>query len=178
MKQFQSVLESKIILRTKAFDVREDVLLFSDSKTSHHITALHRGAVVMLPRLENGNFLLVRQYRHSIKESLLEFPAGTLEKFEEPLLAAKRELVEEVQYSAEQWLYLGTQYPTPGFCNEIQHCFLATGLKPQAGTPDDDEIIQVEALSSKEIENAIVDGRISDAKSISIYTKAKLRGLL
>lgn len=178
MKQFQSVLESKIILKTKAFDVRDEVLLFSDSKTSHHITAIHRGAVVILPRLENGGFLLVRQYRHSVKESLLEFPAGTLEKGEEPLLTAKRELIEEVQYSAEQWLSLGTQYPTPGFCSEIQHCFLATGLKPQAGTPDEDEIIQVETLSAQEIEHAIIDGTMSDAKSISIYTKAKLRGLL
>lgn len=178
MKHFSSVSESCILLKTKAFNVQEEILSFNDGTTTRHITAIHRGAVVIIPKLNHETFLLIRQYRHSVGTTLLEFPAGTLEESEDPFSAAKRELIEEVQHSARQWISLGLQHPTPGFCNEVQHCFIACDLYPKAGILDEDEIIDVLHLTKNEIEASIIRGEITDAKSISIYTKAKLMGYI
>ena len=178
MKQFERVLESRVILETKAFGVQEDVLSYSDGTTSRHITALHRGAVVIIPHLAPRSFLLVDQYRHSIGRTLLEFPAGSLEPEEDPLAAAQREIREEVQHTAEQWTDLGIQYPTPGFCSEIQYCFLAADLRPAFSKCDEDEILIPVELSLDEIHEAVRTGRLVDAKSIAALARAELLGLI
>jgi ADP-ribose pyrophosphatase len=109
---------------------------------------------------------------------LLEFPAGTLEPDEAPLECAKRELIEETGYRAEHWRALGMTYPSPGYCDERQHLFVASGLVPEHAARDEDEILEVKRLTVQEVERAIADGALVDAKSIAAYGRAKLQGVL
>jgi ADP-ribose pyrophosphatase len=122
--------------------------------------------------------LVIRQYRYSLRQTLLEFPAGTIEPGEPPLICAQRELAEEVGQVARRWEYLGELHPAPGFCNEIQYCFFATDLTPCAARPDDDEIIEVVPMRRPQVEQAIRDGHMTDGKSIALYTRAMLRGFI
>lgn len=178
MKSFAGVESSKILLSTKPIEVREEVLKYSDGSRSTHVTALHPGAVVMLPQVSGRRLLLIRQYRHSIERELLEFPAGTLGVGEDPAFAAQRELIEEVQCRARTWIDIGIQYPTPGFCNEKQYCYLARDLEAEKGQLDDDELINVVEMSVSDVEEAIREGVMVDAKSISVFMKARMKKLL
>ena len=79
---------------------------------------------------------------------------------------------------AEEWIPMGIQYPAPGFCTELQYCYMARHLHPAFAEPDEDEIIDVVTMSVAEIENAIASGELCDAKSISLVMKARIMGLL
>ena len=158
--------------------VVDELIRYPTGKMYHHITIRHPGAVVILPRQDDGMLVAIRQYRHAVRQTLLEFPAGTLEPGEEPLACARRELAEEVGQAATQWQPLGELLPAPGFCNEVQYCFFATHLEPCQAAPDEDELIEVVTLSSTDVETAIREGIMRDGKSVSIYMRAKLSGLL
>ena len=119
---------------------------------------------------------MIAQYRFAVGETLLEFPAGTLEPGEAPLECARRELIEETGYRADHWRALGIIYPSPGYCDEQQHLFMATGLVPEHAAGDEDEILEVKGLTVQEVERAIADGTLVDAKSIAAYARAKLQG--
>jgi ADP-ribose pyrophosphatase len=111
-------------------------------------------------------------------KEIWELPAGTLSVGEDPLACAKRELIEETNYSAAQWESLGQLYPAPGFCDEVQYIYLARKLTPAVGALDHDEIITVHAVKFGDFERMIGSNEILDAKSVAIYFKAKLAGLL
>ena len=162
----------------RVLHVIDELLRLPSGLLHHHITVQHPGAVVILPYQADGNLMAIRQYRHAVRQTLLEFPAGTLEPDEDPLLCAKRELAEEVGRVASDWHDLGELLPAPGFCNETQYCFFAAGLTPCETNLDDDELIEVVSLSKAEIERAIRDGDMKDGKSISIYMRATLFGWL
>jgi ADP-ribose pyrophosphatase len=138
----------------------------------------HPGAVVIVPQLEDSRLVLIEQYRFAVGETLLEFPAGTLEPDEAPLECARRELIEETGYRADHWHALGVIYPSPGYCDEQQHLFVASGLVPDQAAGDEDEILEVKRLTVQEVERAIADGTLIDAKSIAAYARAKLQGVL
>jgi ADP-ribose pyrophosphatase len=127
----------------------------------------HPGAVVIVPQLEDSRLVLIEQYRFAVGETLLEFPAGTLEPDEAPLECARRELIEETGYRADHWHALGVIYPSPGYCDEQQHLFVASGLVPDQAAGDEDEILEVKRLTVQEVERAIADGTLIDAKSIA-----------
>jgi ADP-ribose pyrophosphatase len=171
------VLSSKRVLRTKAFTVREDRLSFRDQEFTRAVVE-HPGAVVIIPVTKRGNLLVLRQYRHAIGKLIYEFPAGTLGKNERPLACAKREIAEETGFRAKKWHSLGTLYPTPGFCDEIQHLFVASELEHAPLPGDEDEYIETEERSVSWVEKSIRDGKFSDAKSIAILYRARLAKLL
>jgi ADP-ribose pyrophosphatase len=126
----------------------------------------------------NGSIVFVEQYRHSIRQVLLELPAGTLERGEDPAICASRELAEEIGMAPGTLTPLGTLYPAPGFSDEIQHLFFARDLRPEKATPDADEIITTVELSLSQVDDAIKTGRLSDAKSLALFLRARMNGLL
>lgn len=177
MKPFK-VLDTKIVGRWGGMRVIRDELELPDgNKLSKH-SVRHPGAVVIIPRHDDGRLLMVHQYRHAVGKHLLEFPAGTLEDAEPPITCAQRELVEEVGHRAGRWRELGTIYPAPGFCDEIQHCFLAEELIPEEGELDADEFIEVRATTVAELEAAIADMRVSDGKTLALFARARALGLI
>ena len=172
------VLSSTTVHTGKTITVKREEFDLPDGHTVERDIVLHPGAAVFIPQMPGGELLLVRQYRHSIRNMLLEFPAGTLNSGEDGLTCAKREIEEETGHRAQEWIDLGTLYPAPGFCNEVQFCYLARKLTPCSQNLDEDEILEVVSLTAPQVEEEIRKGVISDAKSISIFFKAKLKGVL
>lgn len=158
--------------------IEEDVQL-PDGNTITHTTISHPGAAVILPIDDNGNIIIINQFRPSLKKWLLELPAGTLESSEQVEACAHRELEEETGYSAKTMISLGQVTPLAGFCDEIQHLFVAKDLTlTRRYDCDDDEVIEVVALSVEQLENKIVNGEITDTKTIACLSKAKLCGYI
>ena len=115
---------------------------------------------------------MVKQYRYPIQELSLELPAGKLEYGEDPFEAAQRELEEETGYFAKSWGYMGYIYPSPGFCTEKLHMYIATDLKYIGDCPDEGEIIKADVYELKKIFSQIRNGKIHDAKTICTLAKA------
>ncbi|MGH7243854.1 MAG: NUDIX hydrolase [Phycisphaerales bacterium] len=138
----------------------------------------HGGAAVILPILESGGtkqVVFVRNHRFSIGRPLLEIPAGTLEKGEEPILCAARELTEETGYKAASVKPLAEFFPSPGMSDERMFTFLATDLTQVGQDLEEDESIEVELIPTSEAIAMASDGRLEDGKSIlAILLAARL----
>jgi ADP-ribose pyrophosphatase len=139
----------------------------------------HAGASVILPILDDGRVILVRQYRYPVGEALLELPAGTLEPEEDPLECAARELVEETGHVAGSLNPLGRFYNAPGYADEKLLAVLATELEPtDGGELDPDENIEVVVVTSQELSQLISRGEIRDGKTLATLLLAQMRGVL
>lgn len=170
---------SKTIHTWKRISLVEQHVALPSGKRINHTTIQHPGAAVMLPIADNGDIIVIRQFRPALNKWLLELPAGTMEEGESALDCAQRELEEETGYSASEYIALGQLTPMAGFCDEIQHLFIARHLeKTQRYQCDDDEEIEVEPLSVKTLERYIVEGKITDAKTLSALYKARLSGYI
>ncbi len=142
---------------------------------------LHRGAVIILPVLGDGRIVLIRNRRHTVFDTLLELPAGTLEyaaetgepgdATEDPSGAAARELTEETGYTAGNILPFGWFYTSPGILTEKMYAFVATDLSPGRQDLEDNEQIQVELATKEQILHLIEENRIVDAKTIATLLK-------
>lgn len=138
----------------------------------------HRGAAAMLAFDKDKKVILVKQHRFP-HGYVLEIPAGTLEKNEEPIKCAFRELKEETGYRAKKMTPLITFYPSIGYNAEVIHCFVASGLKKIADLKlDEDEILSVVKIDFKKVIRMIKSGEIQDSKTIcailTYATKKKL----
>ncbi|WP_159653157.1 NUDIX hydrolase [Vibrio atypicus] len=163
----------------KRISLIEEPITLPNGKEILHTTIAHPGATVILPISENGDIILINQFRPSLKKWLLELPAGTIENDEEIEECAKRELEEETGYSASELISLGQVTPLAGFCDEIQYLYVAKGLnKTNRFECDDDEVIEVITLPIQQLEKMIVSGEITDAKTIACLSKAKLCGYI
>jgi ADP-ribose pyrophosphatase len=172
------VLSTNVLHRFRIFAIVEQVLRLPSGRAVTRQVVHHPGAVVIVPQLADGRLILIQQYRFAVGETVLEFPAGTLEPGEAPLACARRELLEETGYRADHWHPLGVIHSSPGFCDERQHLLLASSLVPEHTAGDEDEILEVKGLTVPEVERAIADGTLVDVKSIAAYARAKLQGVL
>ena len=129
-------------------------------------TVKHPGAVVIVPVLDDGRIVFVRQYRRAIEKEILELPAGTLEPGERRSLCARRELQEETGWKAKRMTRLGQFYAAPGFISEQMTLFLAQGLTPTQASPEPDELLKPVILSLKGALKMVHAGAICDAKTI------------
>ncbi|WP_425654474.1 NUDIX hydrolase [Vibrio campbellii] len=170
---------SKTIHTWKQISLVEEEIKLPTGRMIKHTTIQHPGAAVILPITSDGNIVLVNQFRPSLNKWLLELPAGTREGDEDPLRCAQRELEEETGYSAEKFTSLGQVTPLAGFCDEIQYLFVAEQLnRTNRYECDDDEVIEVVTLSREELEQQIIQGMITDAKTIACLSKARLCGYI
>lgn len=168
-----------VLHRWKNIQLTEIDIKLPNGKSIRHTTIVHPGAAVILPITDDGKILLLKQFRPSLNKWILELPAGTIETGEAPIECAMRELIEETGYGAQHFEPLGQCAPLAGFCDEIQHLFIATGLYPNHSLSlDDDEIIDVIEVSLNDIENWIRNDEITDGKTIACLSKAKLCGFL
>lgn len=177
-------MEVKVLSQRQLFQSKKNIGLLEEEielpggvRSVHH-TVTHRGAVVILPVTEEGKLLFLRQYRHSLKETIWELPAGTLDPKEGPDACAAREIQEETGFAAAEWHSLGTLWPAPGFCDEVQYCYLAKKLTPSRRPMDEDEVIEVCPLSVEETLSMIAEGTIRDGKSLAVILKARCLGLV
>mgnify|MGYP000536628861 CR=1 FL=1 len=163
------VIKSETVFNGKVFDVRVDEIQYNDTgNKSFRQVAVHPGGAVVVPVNDDGKIILITQYRYPHNEVVLELPAGKLEKGEDPMECAKRELTEETGYSTKEITKLGKIFTTPGFCSEVLHIYLAKGLKAgNHAREEGEEDIQLVELSLDDIEEKIKSGEIVDAKTIS-----------
>ncbi len=127
----------------------------------------HPGAVAIVPVLDDGRIVLVKQYRYPLGTVMWEIPAGKLDhENEDPDECAVRELSEETGYSAKHWQRLILIATTPGFSDEVIHLYKAWGLTAYKQHTDEDEFIGVQAFTVGEIISMIKDGHLFDAKSL------------
>jgi ADP-ribose pyrophosphatase len=130
----------------------------------------HTGSVVILAVDESRaepRVLLVRQYRHAAEQFLWELCAGRMDEGEHELTAAKRELLEETGFRAARWKRILNFYASPGFVAETMSIYLATGLRPGAAQPEEDEVIEIKFFPLSVAVRKVMTGRIHDGKTIS-----------
>lgn len=127
----------------------------------------HNGGVVIAAQPDADRVLLIRQYRYSIDEELIELPAGRIEKGEDPFPAARRELQEETGFEAKNWQELSRMFSAPGFCDEILYLYRANDLSFVGKNLDIDEHTDVMDLKLEEAWDLVVQGQIRDAKTIA-----------
>jgi ADP-ribose pyrophosphatase len=159
------ILNSKEIFRGRVFDVSLDTIREGD-KTYEREVVHHPGSAVIVPVFDDGTIALVRQYRHPAVRYLLEAPAGTLGRDEEPEAGAARELEEELGVVAGSLEKLSEFFVSPGFCEEKMWVYLATDLMPTQQKLEDDEILEVVRIPFSQAVNMITTGEIEDAKTI------------
>lgn len=127
----------------------------------------HRGASLIIPVLEDGRLVMVEQFRPIIGAWLLEFPAGTIEKEEDALSCAKRELMEETGYIAHKIEELFKGYPSPGYSNEILYVFIASELVEAQAHPEKYELIKIRKLKVSEVLDTLAKEKILDMKTVA-----------
>lgn len=160
------LVSAETVYRGRLFDVELATIELEGGVTALRETIRHPGAVCMVPVLDDGSLLLVRQYRHAAGRRLLELPAGTLERDEAPEEAVARELQEEVGYVPGRVERLGGFFVAPGYTSEYIHLFVCSGLRESRLAGDEDEDIEVERMTLGEAVAAVERGEICDAKSV------------
>lgn len=174
MKLTEQTLTSATAYQGNLLRFRLDTVRLPDGNEAAREIIEHPGGVGIVAVTDDRQVLLVRQYRHPYGEILTEIPAGKREAGEPPLETGKRELEEETGYRAEEFTYLGTVYPTPGYCAEVIHLYLATRLTATEAHPDSDEFLEVECRPLDVAVKQALNGEFPDAKTQIGLLKAHL----
>lgn len=169
------VISTEKIYEGKVFDLSMNEIKEGETEYKREIVE-HKGSAVIVPVFDDETVALVRQYRHAAGEYLLEIPAGTLNKGENPLIGAKRELEEEIGVTSDNIEKLVEFYVSPGFLTEKMNVYLATNLKESEQNLDEDEILTIERITFEKAFEMIRSNEIKDAKTICglILAGAKL----
>ena len=173
MEYREERLSSREVYQGRIIRVHVDDVRLADGTETKREIVEHRGGVTVIPVDADGTVYCVRQFRYAYGKSLLETPAGKLEAGEDPLDCAVRELSEETGFTAENIVCLGQLYPTPGYCSEVLHIYLATGLKPGRPHLDPGELLDVERYSLDELYEMAMCNELHDAKTVVAILKAK-----
>ena len=128
---------------------------------------LHPGAAAVIPSLDDGRLVMERQWRYAMNRSFLEFPAGKLNKGEDPMVAVKRELAEETGYTAGKWAALGVMHPVIAYSTEAIHLFMAKSLTPGPAARELGECMELVTISVDDFFQAIHQGEVTDSKTLS-----------
>ena len=171
--QFENTIETTRHYEGRILSVRVDTVELPSGRRTIREVAEHSDAVCMVPVDDEGNVLLVRQYRKPTESSLLEVPAGGVEAGEVSEDTVLRELQEEVGYTADQVTHLASFWVAPGWATERMHAYLTTGLRPSKLSADDDENIQVVRVPFQEALAMIQSGEIHDGKTIASLLMAR-----
>jgi len=169
----KGVIQKKIIYAGEVFSVNQVTLSKDGKQIRTWDQVSHSGSVVILPIAPTKELILIRQWRPVVQKILIEAPAGTIEKGEEPFVCAKRELLEEVGLKSETLVPLGGFFSSPGFCSEYIHLFLTLEFKEKEADPRSDEAIDVIKLSLEQCLTEIANQNICDAKTIIAILKYK-----
>jgi len=175
MSQYKRI-KRELVHNGSIIDFYNDTIEIEGGKITHFDYIHHKGAAAMIPVDENGNILMVRQYRNAIDQYTLEIPAGGLNKGEDNRTCAIRECEEETGYKAGEVFHLLDLYTTVAFSNEKIGIYYTTGITLSCQNLDEDEFVTLEHHSVEELTDMILNGKIVDAKTIAgiLAYKAKV----
>lgn len=172
---FEKTVERKTAFEGRVFRVEVKNVELFDGSVSNREVVIHNGGATIVALDDQMNVYLVRQFRSPYEKVLIELPAGKLEKDEDPRACAIRELKEETGMEASSVVDLGEMYATPGYCSEIIHMYLATGLTFGEGNPDDGEFLQTIKIPLTKALEMIETNEITDAKTMVALLKTARR---
>lgn len=169
-------LSGETVYSGEILTVQKDIVALPNGENVCREIVRHNGACCVVAIDDQKNVFLVRQFRYALNNEVLEIPAGKLDVIgESPLDAAKRELFEETGVKANDWVDLGTIYPSPGYCDEVIYLYVATDLTQEDSLHlDEGEFLKVEKYSLDEIFEKILYGKIRDSKTICAILKLKM----
>ena len=165
MDYVEKTVKANYIFKGKILTLRHDDAVLPDGKPCQREFVEHGGGACVL-YVKDEKVLLVRQYRYSYAESIYEIPAGKLDKGEEPIKAAIRELEEEGGLIAEELKLLYVMYPSPGYTNEKIYIYQALSAKQATAHLDEGEFLDVEYVPLEKAKEMLLTGEIKDAKTI------------
>ena len=168
----EKTVSSELIFDGKIITVKKDVAELENGEKATRELVVHSGGVCVVPINENGEILMVRQFRYPFQTALLEIPAGKLEVGEDHREAGLRELREETGARCEKFEYLGVCYPSVAYLTEKIHMYLATGLTFESQDLDDDEFLDVEKIKLEDAVEMIMNNELPDAKTQCAILKA------
>ncbi|MCH8485235.1 MAG: NUDIX hydrolase [Candidatus Cyclonatronum sp.] len=151
----------------------QDDVILPDGSRSKREYIKHPGASVVLPVFENGDVMLIGQYRYPVQQALLEVPAGKLDAGEPPEVTARRELTEETGLSCRELHYIGFFHPCIGYSDEVIHLFTAWDLAEGRENTDDDEFLTHFRLPFAKAVEMVHSGEITDSKTIISLLRTK-----
>ncbi len=167
---FEKTVKSETIYQGKVIHLHLDEVQLPNGKSASREIVRHPGAVAIIAITPEKRMVFVRQFRKPLDKTILEIPAGKLEKGEDPLDCAKRELIEETGYQAEEVNFVNKFYTSPGFADELLYIYEGTNLTAGVARPDEDEFVDLVELTLDEAFERIQTGEIIDAKTIlAIY---------
>ncbi|GAX36870.1 NUDIX hydrolase [Nodularia sp. NIES-3585] len=174
-RELPQLLKQCLLYKGRKFNFEVNRLRLPNKAEGDWECIRHPGGALAVPVTDEGKLVLVRQYRFAIQGRILEFPAGTLERNEDPQETIQREIEEETGYSAQKWDKLGEFFLAPGYSDEIIYAFLARDLEKLENPPkqDEDEDIETVLMTPEELEKAILNGEAVDAKSITSFMLAR-----
>ncbi len=165
-------LSSEVIFEGVVVKLYKDTVELPNGKEATREVIRHQGAACVVAFTDDFKVIVVKQFRYPFNKVLTEIPAGKLDPGEEPHQCALRELREEAGVIPERLVYIGDLYPTPAYCDEVIHMYMATGLKYVEQKLDEDEFLEVVHMPYNELKKAIFTGEICDAKTQAAFLKA------
>lgn len=164
---------SKKVFDGKLLQVFYDEAVLPSKEVSTREWIKHPGACAIVPIFENGDVMLIDQFRYPPKKLFLEVPAGKIDKGEHPDETAKRELVEETGIVAKNLVNIGHFYPAIGYADEIIFIYVATNLTESDINTDEDEFVRKRRIPFKEAIKRVHAGEIDDGKTITCLLRAQ-----
>ena len=162
----ESTVGSEQVYRGHFLDVRRDEVALPDGSKAHREYIVHPGAAMVVPLLDDGRLVLVRQWRYPLARVFLEFPAGKIDSGEPPLHCARRELGEETGFRAAEWARAGVLHNAIAYSDEGIEVWFARGLTAGAARPDVGEFLDVLTLGLDELDALARRGELTDAKTL------------
>lgn len=164
------------IYNGKVIHVVKDEVALDDGSRAYREVVLHNGGACIALK-KDGLYFMVSQYRYSLGKEMLEFPAGKIEKGEDPDETILREAVEETGYSVKNIRKMGSIIPTCGYCSERIHLYYGEADEKLGQHFDPDERIDLKLYSFSQINEKILNGQIDDAKTIALMYYIKMEGI-
>lgn len=167
MKEFKRINRTSMY-KGAILDFCKDEVITPKGNTVKWDYLKHKGAAAVIPIMDDGKILMVRQWRNAVDKFSLEIPAGGKDTIDEPtLLCAARELEEETGYKSENIEFLHTIIPAIAYSGEKIDVYVAFDLQKTHQHLDPDEDIELEAYAVEELIDKILSNEINDAKTIS-----------
>lgn len=171
MELVEKALKKEIVYQGKRFAFCSDEVLLPNGSTSRRDYIVHPGAVAVLALDDDNNIYFVRQFRYPYGRVILELPAGALEKNENPMDAAIRELREETGAVCSELESLGEYYPSPGYCDEVIYLYYTRVKSVGRQQLDDDEFVNVVKIPLSDAVDMILGNEIKDGKTVAAILK-------